>query len=121
MYYALKAIGNAGRPIRIKNIILDCVQHAAHANTSIAALHALKRMPLGSKVQDLLRVMLTDRNVDIEKRMESFLVLMARPSQVDILLAIDMVNDLEEARQLRSFIASFLKSVVTNKAPERKK
>ena len=121
MYYALKAIGNAGRPIRMQDIIKDCVRNAAHLNTSIAAIHALKRMPRSAGIPGFLLEILSDKNIDAEKRMESFLILMERPSQQEILLAVDMVNDPEEARQLRSFIASYLSSMAKHRGPDRKR
>eukprot|EP00794_Sanderia_malayensis_P009953 gene9953-10973_t len=121
MYYALKAIGNAGRPSRIKNIIMDCVRHAAHVNTSIAALHALNRMPVDGNIEGFFRELFSDKSIDMEKRIEAFLMLMRAPSDSDILLAVDMVNDVQEAKQLRSFISSFLQAVVSNQSPQKKR
>ena len=117
IYYSLKAIGNAGRPLQMKDVIIDCIRHSTEPRISIAALHALRRMPLGGKVTDQLRMLLIDRNVDLEKRIESFLLLLEEPSEDDILLSIDMVNDEREAHQIRSFISSYLKSLEKNSNP----
>eukprot|EP00795_Rhopilema_esculentum_P006498 gene6498-11955_t len=117
IYYSLKAIGNAGRPLQMKDVIIDCVRHSTEPRISVAALHALRKMPLGGKIADQLRMLLIDRNVDLEKRIESFLLLLEEPSEDDILLSIDMVNDEREAHQIRSFISSYLKSLQKNSNP----
>ena len=121
IYHTLKAIGNAGRPVQMKNVILDCLKHAVDAKISIAALSALRKMPWSDDVADALRASLIDRNVDPEKRMESFLLLMKNPTEADIVLSIDMVNDENEAHQMRSFLHSFLSAAVKNKDPSEKR
>ena len=121
IYHTLKAIGNAGRPVQMKSVIIDCLKYASDSKISIAAVHALRRMHLGNDVTSALRTTLIDRNMDPEKRMESFLLLMKNPSEADIILSNDMVNDRDEAHQIRSFINSFLSAAVKNKDPSNKR
>ena len=121
IYYALKAIGNAGRPVQMTNVIIDCLRYAVDTKISIAALNALRRMPLNNDITDTLRITLIDRNIDPEKRMESFLLLMKNPTEADIILSIDMVNDEKEAHQMRSFVHSFLSASIKNKDPSKRR
>ena len=121
IYYTLKAIGNAGRPVQMKTIITDCLWYAADTKISIAALGALRRMDLDPGLTYSLRATLIDRNVDPEKRMESFLLLMKNPTESEIILSKDMANDESEAHQIRSFIQSFLLAASKNKDPSKKR
>lgn len=108
IYYALKAIGNAGRPVKMTDVIIDCLKHAIDTKISVAAVQALRKMPLSDRITNVLRTIVIDRNVDTERRIESFLMLMRDPKEADISLSVDMVNDEREAQQIRSFIHSFL-------------
>lgn len=119
IYHTLKAIGNAGRPVQMTDVIIDCLKHAVDTKISIAAIHALRRMPLSNDVTDALRTIIIDRNVDPERRIESFLLLMSNPTEADIILAIDMVNDEREAHQVRSFVNSFLSTWNKTKDPSK--
>ena len=121
MYHALRAIGNAGRPRNVRDLIVDCIKNAAHVNVSVAAVHALRRMPKDDHVKEVLREIVSDKNVDTERRMEAFLMLMEDPIDEEIILAVDMVHDEQEAGQLRSFFHSFLTNAVKNKNPMRKR
>ncbi|XP_066921867.1 uncharacterized protein [Clytia hemisphaerica] len=115
--YALKGIGNLGQPAKAIPLIMDCVQNAKHVNMSIAAIQAMRKMSLSTDVQYELMEMLADQNSDLEKRLQVFLLLMSRPSKEHVILARDIANDEKDSTQLRSFMNSYLRSVVGNKAP----
>ena len=118
--YALKGIGNLGQPTKAIPLIMDCVQNAKHVNMSIAAIQAMRKMSLLTDVQYELMEILADQNSDLEKRLQVFLLLMSKPTKEHVILARDVANDEKDSTQLRSFINSYLKSAVGNKAPAHK-
>ena len=117
IFYALKGIGNLGRPASAMPLIVDCIQNARHSNTSTAAVDATRKMKLTSSAKETLHLILIEKNNDLEKRVEVFMRLMQAPTKSDISLAVDVANDEEEVGQLRSFINSYLRSVIKSKAP----
>lgn len=119
--YALKGIGNLGRPASAMPLIVDCIQNAQHVNTSTAAVEATRKMTLTPSAKDAMHVILIEKNNDLEKRVEVFLRLMQAPTKDEISLAVDVANDVEEVGQFRSFINSYLRSAVKSKAPSARK
>ena len=115
--FVLKAIGNMGKQKAIP-LIMDCVRQAPHVNISVAAIQALRRMTLDGTIKNTLLEVFTERNHDLEKRMEAFLMLMKNPTENDIILARDVANDIEESVQLRSFLVSYLESAGRNRNPQ---
>lgn len=117
IFYALKGIGNFGRPVKAIPLVMDCVQRAKHTHTSSAAVHALRKMSIPEETKETLLGILTDKNNDLETRVEVFLALMVAPTKSDIELSVDLANHPEEVNQFRSFINSYLRSAVNNKSP----
>lgn len=117
IFYALKGIGNLGRPANAMPLILDCIQNARYMNTTTAAVDATRKMKLTATAKEMLHLILIEKNNDLEKRVEVFLRLMQAPTKEDISLAVDVANDQGEVGQLRSFINSYLRSAIKNKAP----
>jgi len=115
--FALKGIGNLGRPKSALPLIMDCVKNAKHVNTSAAAIQAMRKMELSKDDRYALLEILADTNSDLEKRVEVFILLMLSPSKEDIIFARDVANDADDVTQLRSFINSYLRSATKNKAP----
>ena len=118
--FALKGIGNLGRPLAAVPLIMDCVLNAKHVNVSVAGAQAMRRMTLSKDTRYDLMEIVADQNADLEKRVEVFTLLMSNPSKEDVIFARDVANDEQEMTQLRSFINSFLRSAMQNKSPSHK-
>ena len=119
--FALKGIGNLGRPLNAISLIMDCVKNGKHINISIAAIKAMRKMSLSKDTRLELTEMMGDNNADLEKRVEVFNLLMKDPSESEIIIATDIASDLEDMTQLRSYINTYLKSAMENKLPSHKK
>lgn len=117
IFYALKGIGNLGRPTTALPLIMDCVMNAKHANMSTAALKSIRKMNLSAKTRYTLLEILADQNNELEKRVEVFTLLMQNPTREEIIFARDVANDPQDVTQLRSFVNSYLRSAMKNKAP----
>ena len=118
IFYALKGIGNLGRPSAALPLIMDCVMNAKHANISTAAIQSIRKMALSPDDRYSLLEILSDQDNELEKRIEVFRLLMQNPTKEEIIFATDVANDKQDVTQLRSFVNSYLKSAMKNKAPE---
>lgn len=119
IFYALKAIGNIGKPVEAVPLIIDCIKNAEHVNISVAAVQALRRMKLSESTIETFQEIFTDKNDDLEKRVAIFLELMKSPTEENVILARDLVNDERESTQLRSFIYSYLEKAGKYNNPTR--
>ena len=120
IFYALKGIGNMGRPSKAVPIILNCIRNSKHTNMSVAAIQSLRRMTISEEVREVLLEILTDKNEELEKRIEIFLILMQAPTEDEIILARDIVNDEKDSGQMRSFVSSYLIDAANSKDPSKK-
>ena len=112
----LKAIGNAGRPMRAFKTILRCAQTALHQNVSFAAFDALRRMPCNQGILNQLHKVHENIDIDPERRIHAYLALMKCPSE-NTLKRVCGQLDRETSRQVGSFMASHLKNLNDSSDP----
>ena len=117
---SLKAIGNAGRPVRAWKTLLACAQTALHQNISIAALDALRRMPCNQEVQSEIHKIHENVDIEPERRIHVYLALMKCPTESTIRRVTEQLEK-EKSRQVGAFMASHLKNLNESSDPRHEK
>merc|ERR1712142_345807 len=79
MLMALKAIGNAGRPVTAFKKILGCGINSQHGNLTVAAFDALRRMPCDHQRSEQILAFVSDEDACPEKRSHAFKALIKCP------------------------------------------
>ena len=114
---ALKAIGNARQPSRVQDVLLGCVTESRHMNITTAALDALKRLPCDESIQTYLHRILEDLDVDVEKRIQTYITLMNCPQEPTIKKVVKHLEN-EKSSQVGSFILSHLRNIIESSDPK---
>jgi hypothetical protein len=113
---ALKAIGNAGRPLS-EHVILKCVHNQdLPKNMTIAAFKALRRMPCTNRTTGELLNIYKNTELDVEIRIESYLALLKCPSVV-LFKEIAEIQKMEVNKQVGSFVWSHITNAVESTEP----
>ena len=114
---ALKGIANARQPSRVKDILLGCVSESKHMNITTAALDAIKRLPCDEHIQSYLHKILEDANVDVEKRIQTYVTLMNCPKVATLRRVVEHLEN-EQSKQVGSFMLSHLKNIIESSDPK---
>jgi len=120
MIMALKAIGNAKRPLRVRGTLLKCVEKSMHANLTQSALNAFKSMPCGDDLfTEAILKFIKNENIDAEKRIHAFHAAMKCPNEY---LFERLVQHLETepSKQLSSFMSTYMTNILESNNPEHK-
>ncbi|PFX28884.1 Apolipophorin [Stylophora pistillata] len=113
----LKAIGNAGRPLKAENVLLNCAWNLeAPVNMSIAALEALRRLPCSKKMTDQVLQIYGEFNVDVEIRIAAYLALTKCPSP-EVFRSIAEILKNEVNNQVGSFVWSHMTNAMDSTEP----
>ena len=108
---ALKAIGNAGRPISAFKKVLNCGINSQHGNLTVAAFDALRRMPCDHKRSERILAFVSDEDACPEKRSHAFKALVKCPDE-QILHKLIHRLDQEPSKQLGSFMWTTLTNIM---------
>jgi hypothetical protein len=114
---ALKAIGNAGRPVRAFNTIMNCARKSNHKNLTVAAFDALRRMPCTHENTEFLVSMVSDEDMCPEKRIHAFRAAMRCPEKKMLHKLIHRL-EVEPSKQLASYMWSTLSNVMESSDPK---
>jgi len=114
---ALKAIGNAGRPVRAFNTIMNCARTSTHKNLTVAAFDALRRMPCTHENTEFLVSLVSDEDMDPEKRIHAFRAAMRCPEKKMLHKLIHRL-EVEPSKQLASYMWSTLSNVMESSDPK---
>lgn len=113
---ALKAIGNARRPINIQDALLKCALKSQHANMTSSIFDAFRGMPCDSLNKDgLIRILNSEENSD-ESRIHAFITLMKCPSE-DVLKYVVLALENEDSNQVASFMWTYLTNLIESSDP----
>ena len=113
---ALKAIGNARRPINIQDVLLKCALKSKHANMTSSIFDAFRGMPCDSlNKEGLLRILNSEENSD-ESRIHAFITLMKCPSE-DVLEYVVRALENEDNNQVASFMWTYLTNLIESSDP----
>ena len=113
---ALKAIGNARRPINIQDALLKCALKSQHANMTSSIFDAFRGMPCDSLNKDgLIRILNSEENSD-ESRIHAFITLMNCPSE-DVLKYVVLALENEDSNQVASFMWTYLTNLIESSDP----
>lgn len=113
---ALKAIGNARRPINIQDALLKCALKSQHANMTSSIFDAFRGMPCDSLNKDgLIRILNSEENSD-ESRIHAFITLMKCPSE-DVLKYVVLALENEDSKQVASFMWTYLTNLIESNDP----
>ena len=114
---AIKAIGNAGQPVKAIETLVKCAMTAEHMNITTAALDALRRMPCNEKAQAMVLGMYEDVNVDVEKRIQAYITAMNCPTESTLIRVVNKLQT-EESKQVGSFVWSHIKNIQESSEPK---
>lgn len=113
---ALKAIGNARRPINIQDALLKCALKSQHANMTSSIFDAFRGMPCDSLNKDgLIRILNSEESSD-ESRIHAFITLMKCPSE-DVLKYVVLALENEDSNQVASFMWTYLTNLIESSDP----
>ena len=113
---ALKAIGNARRPINIQDALLKCALKSQHANMTSSIFDAFRGKPCDSLNKDgLIRILNSEENSN-ESRIHAFITLMKCPSE-DVLKYVVLALENENSNQVASFIWTYLTNLIESNDP----
>ena len=116
---ALKAIGNAKRPIRVRSSLIRCGKESQHANITRAAFEAFRGMPCDKTQSDDIMHVVTDELIDSEVRIHAFSALMRCPTE-DVLDHVLHALENEQSKQVSSFMWSHLTNIMESSDPRHK-
>lgn len=113
---ALKAIGNAGRPLSAVTNLLKCAVEPGSIAINIEALQALRRISCSTEMTKGLFDIFKAPTTDTEVRIETYLALMRCPSEIVIQkIADELVT--EKNNQVGSFVWSHLTNALESTEP----
>lgn len=115
---ALKAIGNARRPLRVRGTLLKCAEASQHANITHSAMSAFKNMPCGDDLftKEMLNF-IHNENIDSEKRIHAFDAAIKCPSEYVYERLIQALQK-EPSKQLSSFMSTYISNIMESTNPE---
>ena len=113
---ALKAIGNAGRPLSAVKHILKCAVQPGSTPINIEALQALRRISCTTNITDGLHDIFRNLLTDTEIRIETYLALMRCPNH-KVINDIADVLDKEKNNQVGSFVWSHMTNALESTEP----
>lgn len=117
---ALKAIGNAKRPVNIQHTLLACAKKSKHANITSSIFDAFRGMPCDSVIRDELVHFLNDKSTDDESRILAYTTLMKCPS-ANVVNEIIESLETEKSKHVASFIWSHLTNTMESSNPDNEK
>ena len=113
----LKAIGNAGLPVKAEEVLFKCALNPAlPMNMSIAALEALRRMPCSDQITKQLLKIYGDYDLDVELRIAAYLALMKCPSPA-VFQEVARILKNEVNNQVGSFVWSHMTNAMESTEP----
>merc|ERR1712176_1469173 len=113
---ALKAIGNARRPLRIRGTLLKCADND-NANITHSAVHALKKMPCNDELfNDETNSFIMNGNINPGKRIHVFDAALSCPNEY-LLERLVVALDKEQSKQLASYMWSKLSNIMESNNP----
>ena len=113
----LKAIGNAGRPVRAENVLLKCALNLdAPVNMSIAALESLRRLPCNNEMAENLLSIYGNHDLDVEIRIAAYLAVIKCPSPEVFRRVADILKN-EVNNQVGSFVWSHMTNAMESTEP----
>ena len=113
---ALKAIGNARRPVNIQDTLLKCALKSQHANMTSSVFDAFRGMPCNLLNKDgLIRILDHEENSD-ESRIHAFITLMKCPSE-NVLEHVVRALKNENNNQVASFMWTYLTNLLESSDP----
>ncbi|XP_019623589.1 PREDICTED: uncharacterized protein LOC109469506 isoform X1 [Branchiostoma belcheri] len=130
---ALKAVGNVGQAVQVLDkterrqrlrlvpTLERCIKNQqVPRNITLAAIQAFRRMEIDQEIRqlmlDIVRAKTETKQEDSEKRIAAYLVLMKNATQREIRKVVKVVMS-EPIKQVRSFIASHLRNILTTEEP----
>ena len=113
----LKAIGNAGRPVKAEKALFKCALNpSVPMNMSIAAIEALRRMPCSNILTSQLLEIYGEYTLDVELRIASYLALLKCPSP-EVFTQIANILKNEVNNQVGSFVWSHMTNAMESTEP----
>nr|UEK51469.1 MTTP-like protein [Parasacculina yatsui] len=116
---ALKAIGNIGRTVNSKEMLIKCIISTDNkVEVRLASVNAFKRMPCSSERRETLMDIFSNDREDTEIRIAAYLSLMQCPNYYNIEKIGELLSK-ESVNQVSSFIWTHLSNLKESNDPAK--
>ncbi|XP_061563282.1 apolipoprotein Bb, tandem duplicate 1 [Cololabis saira] len=122
-FMTLRVIGNMAPAVvpaspALRKAVIQCVkQPAASQTVQQAAIQVYRQIPVSAEDREVFMQVLLDNSKPVQERVAAYLVLMKDP-QINELSQISKVLFSVEDLQVKSFIASHIKNILSSTEPE---